>query len=265
MRVLVTGGTGVLGRELVRFLEPEADVQVLTRRPDGRPGYVRGDLDTGEGLVAAMDGVEVIAHCASAADYRRPRRDVEQARRLLAAAREGRPHIVYISIVGIDRVPFGYYRAKLAVEELLAESGMPWTVLRTTQFHDLALLFLMLATKPPVTVLPRGFRGQPVDVGEVAGTMAKLVLGEPAGRVPDMGGPRVEDGEEMLRLFLTATRRRRALVKVPLPGRVAAAFRAGGHLLSDGVRGERTFEEYLRARVRPDGSFDPPYKLGLRR
>lgn len=265
MKVLVTGGTGVLGREVVRLVEPAAEVRVLSRSAGDRAGFVRGDLSTGEGVAEAVRGVDVIAHCASAADYRRPQRDVEQARVLLEATREGRPHVVYISIVGIDRVPFGYYRAKLAVEELLAGSGLPWTVLRTTQFHDLALLFLMLATKPPIAVLPRGIRGQPVDVGEVAERLAELVLAGPAGRVPDLGGPRVEEGEEMLRTFLTLTRRRRPVVKVPVPGRVAAAFRAGGHLLTDGMKGRRTFEEYLRDRVRPDGSFDPPYELKLRR
>lgn len=264
MRVLVTGGTGVLGRELVRRLDGTADVRVLSRRGTG-PGQVRGDLETGEGLAEAVAGMDVIAHCASAADYRRPQRDVEQARRLVEAAGAGGPHVVYISIVGIDRVPFGYYRAKLAVERLLEDSGLPLTVLRTTQFHDLALLFLMLAAKPPVALLPRGMRGQPLDVGEVADLMAELVRGDPAGRVPDLGGPRVEDADEMMRLYLELTRQRKPVLRLPLPGRTLAAFRAGGHLLTEGERGKRTFEEYLRARVRPDGSVDLPYELKLRR
>ena len=261
MRVLVTGGTGVLGRELVpRLRDNGAEVRVLSRRPVDRPGFAQGDLETGEGLAAALDGVDTVAHCASSADYLRPRRDVEAARRLLAAARDSGPHLVYISIVGVDEIAFGYFRAKRATERLIEDSGLPWTTLRTTQFHDLSLRFLMLMAKPPVILVPRGFKGQPVDTGEVADRMAELVLGEPAGRVPDMGGPRVEDSEQMLRRFLALTGRRRPVLHVPAPGRVAAGFRAGHHLLSgDGVRGTRTFEEYLRTRIGPDGTVEPPY------
>lgn len=261
MTILVTGGTGVLGREVVRRLEDRADVRVLSRRPQDRPGFVRGDLDTGEGLAEAVAGADVIVHCASSADYRRPQRDVEGTRRLIEAASKATPHLVYISIVGVDRIPFGYYRAKLASERLVEASGLPWTTLRTTQFHDLALLFLMLLAKGPVALVPRGFQGEPVDVGEVADRMAALALGDPIGRAPDMGGPRVEDGEEMMRLYLAATGKRRPVVRTPLPGRVAAAFRAGGHLLVDGDRGTRTFEEYLRSRIGPGGRVEPPYEL----
>lgn len=262
MTVLVTGGSGVIGSALVERLGGRTAVRVLSRRPREGAWWVRGDLETGEGLTTAVDGVDVVAHCASAADYRRPERDVAQARRLLAAVGDARPHLVYISIVGVDRVRFGYYRAKLATEQLLEASGVPYTILRTTQVHDLALMFLMLLTRGPVAVAPRGFRVQPVDTGEVADRMAELVLGGPAGRVPDLGGPRVESAQEMVRAYLAATGRRRPVLRVPLPGRAGADFRAGGHLLGpDGVRGERTFADFLRSRVRPDGSVAAPYDL----
>lgn len=260
--VLVTGGTGVLGSALVKQLGGRADLRVLSRRASDDQAFVQGDLETGQGLEAAVDGVDVIAHCASAADYRRPRRDVEQTRRLLLAAGDRRPHIVYISIVGIDRIPFRYYKAKLECEQLIQHSGLPWTIFRTTQFHDLALLFLQIMTKLPVAIVPRGFRGQPVDVDEVAIRMAELVLGEPAGRVPDMGGPRIEDAADMVRTYLELTKRSRRIVQAPLPGKVAGGFRAGHHMVTgDGIHGRRTFSDYLHERVRPDGSVDAPYKL----
>lgn len=260
--VLVTGGTGVLGSALVKQLEGRADVRTLSRRASDNPDVVRGDLETGEGLEAAVDGVDVIAHCATAADYRRPRRDVEQTRRLLLAAGNRRPHVAYISIVGIDRIPFRYYKAKLECEELIQHSGLPWTIFRTTQFHDLALLFLQILTKPPVAIVPRGFQGQPVDVNEVAIRMAELVLGEPAGRAADMGGPRIENATDMVRTYLELTKKGRRVVQVPLPGKVAGGFRAGHHMVtSDGIHGQRTFSQYLKERVRPDGTVDAPYKL----
>ena len=266
MKVLVTGGTGVLGRELVQRLNGRAEVRVLSRKPAERPGFVQGDLSTGDGLDAALEGVDVVAHLASASDYRHPERDVEQTRRLLAAAAPTRPHIVYISIVGVDKIPFGYYRAKLACEQMIEQSGLPRTTLRTTQFHDLALMLLMIVAKSPVVVLPRGLRGQPVHAGEVADRMADLVLREPAGRVPDMGGPEVLESKPLVRRYLELTNQRRPVIQVPVPGRTLAGFRAGHHLLSDGgVRGTRTFEDYLAAKLGPNGSVSWPYKPTLRR
>jgi uncharacterized protein YbjT (DUF2867 family) len=264
VNVLVTGGTGVAGRALSARLADRAQVRVLSRRP-GQPAAVPGDLETGEGLAAAVAGVDVIVHCASAADYRQPQRDVAQARRLLAALGSARPHLVYISIVGVDRVRFGYYRAKLATERLIESSGLPYTILRTTQFHDLVLLFLMQLARGPVAVAPRGFRSQPVDVGEVADRLAQLALGEPAARVPDLGGPAVESVEEMMRTYLSAISSRRPVLRLPLPGRAAADFRAGGHLPGpDATRGQRTFADFLAPRVRPDGTIAPPYDLARR-
>jgi len=95
--------------------------------------------------------------------------------------------------------------------------------------------------------------------------MTSLILGDPAGHVPDFGGPRVESVEETLPLFVALTRRRRLTLPLPIPGRVAAAFRAGGNLVSDRERGTCTFEEYLRSSIQPDGSIEPPYELKLRR
>ncbi|MBF8193129.1 SDR family oxidoreductase [Nonomuraea sp. K274] len=216
--VLVTGGTGVLGRELAGLLEDRAEIRVLSRRPPQRPGFVQGDLETGDGLAAALTDVDVIAHCASAADYRRPRRDVAQTRRLLDALDGARPHLVYISIVGVDRIPFGFFQAKLDAERLVEDSGLPWTILRATEFHDLVLMFLMKLARAPVAVVPRGACFQPVDVSDVAERMVELVLGPSAGRVRELGGPRVESMAELMRSYLTAAHRRRPVLKVPLPG-----------------------------------------------
>jgi uncharacterized protein YbjT (DUF2867 family) len=259
MRVLVTGGTGVLGRELVRRLGDRSEVRVLSRRPLQGPGFVQGDLETGEGLADAVDGVDVIAHCASAADYRRPQRDVAQTRRLVDALGDARPHVAYVSIVGVDRVSFGFLRAKLEAERVVEESGSPWTVLRATEFHDLVLMFLMRLAKGPVAVVPRGSLLQPVDVGEVADRMAKLVMGPPAGRVRELGGPRVHSMEDLMRAYLAAANRHRRILRIPVPGRLGAGLGVGDHLLTDGDRGTVTFDEYLRSRANADGVIEHPY------
>jgi uncharacterized protein YbjT (DUF2867 family) len=200
-------------------------------------------------------------HCATSADYRHPEREADQTRRLIAAA-DGTPHIVYISIVGVDRIPFSYYRAKLATERLLENSGLPWSVLRATQFHEFVLMFLILLSKGPVAFAPRDFPDQPVETQEVAERLAELALGDPAGRVPDLGGPQVERFDDMMRAFLAATGRRKPILTVPIPGKTARGFRAGGHLLDEtGVTGTRTFADFLEEHVTPKGSVKPPYSL----
>ncbi|MBF8191378.1 NAD(P)H-binding protein [Nonomuraea sp. K274] len=259
MRVLVTGGTGVLGRVLVQQLDGLSEVRVLSRRAPQGAGFVRGDLETGEGLADAVDGVDVIAHCASAADYWRPRRDVAQTRRLVGALGDARPHLVYVSIVGVDQASFGFLRAKLEAERVVEESGLPWTVLRATEFHDLLLMYLMRLAKGLVAVVLRGSLLQPVDVGEVAARMATLVLGPPGGRVRELGGPRVESMEDLMRAYLAAARQRRRVVTIPVPGRLGAGFGIGDHLLTDDDRGTVTFDEYLRSRVDADGLISHPY------
>ncbi|HEU5158586.1 MAG TPA: NAD(P)H-binding protein [Streptosporangiaceae bacterium] len=269
-RILVTGGTGVLGRGVVRRLAGRADVRVLSRRAARLPDaeVVRGDLNTGDGLGPALRDVEVVVHCAGySRDPLRPGRDTEQTRRLIESARAagGTPHLVYISIVGADRIPLGYYRAKLAGERLVAASGLPWTLLRATQFHELVLTLLMLGARGPVAIVPRGFRFQPVEAQEVADRMAELALRPSAGRVPDLGGPRVERVEDLMRAYLSAAGRRRRILALPLPGGIARGYRDGGNLLTDGVTGSRTFAEFLRASVRPDGPVAAPYGRKTRR
>ena len=250
--VLVTGGTGTLGRALVHtLLDAGRPVRVLSRRPrtpsvpDGVE-WVVGDLLTGEGLDAALSGVAAVVHCAS--NPRKPDEDVAAAERLvIAAQRTGAPHVVYISIVGIDRVPLPYYRAKLRVEEVLEAGAVPLTILRTTQFHDFVASLLGTCVLGPVALVPRGISIQPVDVREVALRLAELAVGPAAGRVDDIGGPQVLTVDELMRTFLAATGRRPWVWRLPFPGRVRA-FRTGGQLTPDHATGRLTFAEWLQSR-----------------
>ncbi|MEV6788060.1 NAD(P)H-binding protein, partial [Streptomyces sp. NPDC051098] len=175
--ILVTGGTGTLGTLVSARLRRDGhDVRVLSRR--AQPYAV--DLRDGTGLDAAVEGVDAIVHCATSP---RGGDDRSAARLLTAARRAGVGHLIYISIVGVDRVPLGYYRVKREVEQLIERSGASggpgWTVLRTTQFHELVLSLLAGASRLPVLPLPSGVRVQPVDAGEVADRLAELALGPP--------------------------------------------------------------------------------------
>jgi uncharacterized protein YbjT (DUF2867 family) len=274
--ILVTGGTGALGRQLVPRLRAAGhDVRVLSRRarpagdpssasgggassasgggpagdPDG-PGWAVGDLVTGAGLGEALRGVRTVVHCAS--DPRRPRRDLAAAGQLITAARAaGGPHLVYVSIVGVDRVPLGYYRIKLEAEQMVARSGLPWTVLRATQFHDLLCYLFGLAGTLPVLMVPAGVSFQPVDTGDVAGRLTELAAAPAAGRVADFGGPLVQDTAELARAWLRAAGRRRPVLPVRLPGRLMRGYAAGGHLAPDHADGRISFAGFLREHVSP--------------
>ncbi|MFI5686134.1 SDR family oxidoreductase [Streptomyces sp. NPDC051636] len=241
--ILVTGGTGTLGRLVAERLRAGGhDVRVLSRR--AQP-YAVDLREGGAGLDAAVAGAATIVHCASS-----PRGgDEKAAANLIAAARRAEVgHLVYISIVGVDRVPLGYYKSKLAVEKLVEESGLGWTVLRTTQFHDLPVQLFETLSRSPVLPLPAGVSDQPIEVAEVADRLAELAAGAPAGRVPDMGGPEVRTLESLARAYLKATGRRRPTLNLPLPGRTCRAFREGGHLTPERAVGKGTFEEYLGRR-----------------
>jgi uncharacterized protein YbjT (DUF2867 family) len=219
--------------------------------------YLTGDLATGEGIEPAVDGVGTIVHCAGG-----NKGDDVLTRNLLRAvsARGGAPHLVYISVVGADRIPivsavdrsmFGYFGSKLATERVVAESGLPWTTLRATQFYDLILMVARQLAKLPVIPLPAGSRFQPVDTDEVAARLVELALGEPSGLVPDLGGPRVYGAADMMRAYLRASHKRRPLLPVRLPGRAAAAVRDGVVLAPEHAVGKRTWEEFLAEQVSP--------------
>jgi uncharacterized protein YbjT (DUF2867 family) len=159
---------------------------------------------------------------------------------------------VYISIVGVDHLRNGFCRAKLQAEQSIEESGLPWTVLRATEFHDLLMTVLQRLSRAPAALVPRGSLLQPVDAGEVADRLVDLAMKPAAGRVRELGGPRVESMAELTRCYLTAARRSRAVIEVPVPARWAAGFGVGGHLLAHGDCGTVTFADHVRARLTPD-------------
>lgn len=212
--------------------------------------FVIGDLATGEGVEAAVEGVEIIVHCAGSA-----KGDEEKALNLVrAASGSGVRHLVYISVVGADRVPvksgvdramFGYFASKRAAEHLVIDSGIPWTILRATQFHDLLLTVAQAMAKLPVVPVFAGFRYQPVDADDVASRLVQLTLGEPAGLVPDLGGPQVYTMADLIRRYLHANHQRRLIMPIWLPGQAARAHRAGANLTPDHADGTRTWEEFL--------------------
>jgi len=222
-RILVTGGTGTLGRHVVPLLPPE--VRVLTRHEhEDSEGveYVTGDLLGGEGLDAALAGIETVLHLAGAAKGD----DAAASNLVQAAARADVRHLVVISVIGADTMPIAWFRTQLAVEQAVIDSGVPWTILRAAQFHDLALKTVGVLAKMPVVPIPGGLRFQPVDARDVAERLAELTLGEPAGRVPDIAGPSVYGIKDLVESYLKAYGKHRLTMPVRIPGKIGKAYRA---------------------------------------
>lgn len=261
--ILVTGGTGTLGRHVVAELRARGrDVRVLSRNlpqadaSAADPGieYVAADLATGQGLQGAFRGVDTVMHLAGSV-----KGDDEKARHLVDAAREADvKHIVYISVVGADDIPIesaidramlGYFGGKRAAEQIIASSGIRWTTLRATQFHDLTLKTVEAMAKLPLVPVPAGWRVQPIDAGEVAQRLVELALAAPAGLVPEIGGPRVYEMDDLVRSYLLATGKRRPIIHLPLPGRAARAYRDGANLAPDRAVGRGTWEAFLEERI----------------
>src|SRR6266487_4687107 len=196
MRVLVTGGTGRLGREVVPpCLQRGWAVRVMSRRPPpGQPGveWATADLASGTGVREATTGVDVVLHLASL-PYRGRRTDavdIEGTRTLTeAAARAGVGHVIYVSIVGADAIPWPYFRKKLAAEERLRSGQVAWSIVRATQFYPLLDTMLSWAARLPVLAGPANVPGRPVDPADVAARLITAVDAGPSLGVAEFAGP----------------------------------------------------------------------------
>jgi uncharacterized protein YbjT (DUF2867 family) len=260
--ILVTGGTGGLGRRVVaRLRDKGRNVRVLSRHPGDLPEGVEcmaGDLVKNLGVDEAIAGAEIVVHCAGVGKIKE---DTAQAQNLVAAARRsGVRHLVCISVVGAERIPvrsavdramFAYFGAQRSKELVIEQSGLPWTNLRASQFHDGFILAMVQAmSKMPIVPLPADTRFQPVDADEVADMLGELALDAPSGQVPDIAGPKIYDSESLLRSYLVAIGKQRPILKIRMPGAAAAAIRAGANLAPDRAIGRRTWEEFLATRAR---------------
>jgi uncharacterized protein YbjT (DUF2867 family) len=247
--VLVTGATGTLGRRVLpAALAAGHRVSALSRRDrteDSAVHWLRGDLLSGAGIDKALDAVDVVVNCATQPTRDR---DVASMHNLTSAARrEGVRHLVHVSIVGIDRIPLPYYKTKLRVEQELEGAGIGHTVLRATQFHDLINTSFSIQRYSPALWALRDVRFQPIDTLDVANRLVALIDAEPAGRVPDIGGPTVHTHAELARIYLTAHGGRRKVVSLPIPGRIVAGFRTGANLARDNPIGTTEFADYVAA------------------
>jgi uncharacterized protein YbjT (DUF2867 family) len=152
-----------------------------------------------------------------------------------------------MSIVGVDRVNLPYYRAKSACEQLVEHSGLPWTIQRTTQFHELIVWMCAIQRWLPVMLMPSGVSFQPIDAGEVAARLADLAGAPPAGRAPDMGGPQICPAVDLARAWTRSRSLRRPVAPVMMIGPGMRGLRDGAHLTPNNTDGRITFDQFLAA------------------
>lgn len=243
MKVTVLGGTGLLGRRVVRELAKDGVEHIIAGGSAEGMNAVAVDITTGRGVPEALGESDTVMLLSSnPANSRKV--DVEGTRKLLPLIEDR--HLVYISIVGADRHPYRYYRAQYEAEQMIAESVDNYSILRATQFHDL-LVYAMakLARMWPYCLVPSGFVFQPVSVDEVARHLVDAAKASTAGMLPDLGGPDIIDIKTLARTYMTAIGRERPVVGVYLPGKSARAFRQGLHTNPDRAVGHKTWEEHL--------------------
>lgn len=243
--VLVTGGTGVLGTRVVKRLLTEGHQVAITSRkasakaPEGVAVH-EIDMRTGAGLAEAVAGVDTIVHSASA-PFGAKKVEIGGARHLLEAIGDARPHLLYVSIVGVDRHPYSYYRAKRAAEQIFEAGEVPWTVQRATQFHNLLYEGLSF----PLFALPHGATFQPIDVSEVAGRLVELVAAGPSGLAEDIGGPEVLDIDDLLIQYREVLDKRPRVFTIPAAGKTLRAFGQGIQTCPDHRYGTLTWHDFL--------------------
>jgi uncharacterized protein YbjT (DUF2867 family) len=241
--VAVVGGTGTVGRHIVNCLRSRGeDPRVLSRRSAEHPV----DLATGAGLAGALEGCDVVID-ASNGPPRHPEAVLaDGCRRLVeAASGAGVSHLVCISIVGIDAVPMGYYRTKLAQEAIVTGGSVPWSIVRCTQFCE--LVDSMLSGLARWRISPRSSaRLQPLAAREAADAVADVAGRPPAAKRLYVAGPQLDDLSTLARVWAERRQRRGLPLPLPLPPKLGGPLRSGAlTCASPDVRGSMTFAAFL--------------------
>jgi len=260
--VLVTGGTGHLGRDLVTRLKRSYRVRVLARSAGSDPDveWIRGDLATGDGIADAVTGSQTVIHAATLSPAARrgyivPKDlwsspssvDRDGTERLLdKAAEAGVGHILYVSIVGIDRPRIPYLRRKLEAEYLIRQGRIPWSIARATQFHWLLDRMFGRMARLPIVPLP-DMQAEPVDTADFADYLIESVARGPVGRLADFGGPEVLTFSAAFDQWREARKRPVRTMRIPLPAVMSNAASAMSVSGPGSRRGSLTWANWLRS------------------
>ncbi len=255
MRILIAGGTGTAGRAVASRAAARGHEVVVLSRTGAAAGLpaaavaVAGDVTDLTTLTGALEGVDVLIDCTNIATQSEKKATeffTTSVRNLAAGA--GLRSYVLLSIVGIDRFPLGYYRAKLAQEQALAAAaagaGLDFAIVRATQFHDFPGQLLERLRKGRLAAVP-DMTSQPVDTTEVAAHLVDVAEQGLTGRAPDIAGPQPESIVDLTRRLVAHRGQRVRVVTLPLPPKAARANKAHALIPDGGVRGTITWAQWL--------------------
>ena len=203
MKIVIIGGTGLIGSKTVRILR-NAGHEVVAAAP--KLGI---DTITGEGLAEALKGAKVVIDLANSPSFE-DKAVLEffktSGRNLLGAGHKaGVQHHIALSVVGTDRLPeSGYLRAKLAQEKLITDSGIPYTIVRSTQFFEFLGGIAQSGAEGNTVRLPTG-HVQPIASGDVAKIMAEVALSKPVNGIIEIAGPERVRLSDLVARYLAAT------------------------------------------------------------
>ncbi len=241
MKIAIAGGSGTLGRHVTSALADRGhEVRVLSREfPVG--------LVSGDGLGRALNGCSVVVDASNGTSSRRAAQVlVDGSRRLLLAGQSaGVGHHVCVSIVGCERFSMGYYGVKTEQERIVETGPVPWTIVKATQFHELAAAALAAASRWRVPPVPQ-MRPQTVAAAEVGRAVADVAEAQPRHCRLLVAGPELTSARDLARSWRSVTGRAAVMVPVPVLGTLGRELRTGG-LTTDhpDVRGTQTFAAWL--------------------
>ena len=227
MKFAIIGGTGLIGSQVVRNLQAAGHEAVPHSQSTGV------DVVSGRGLDEAVAGVDVVVNLTNSPtfDEASPAFFQSSMDNLLAAARKGGVgHVVILSIVGVDQVPeLDYYRAKVLQEEILAASGIPYSIVRATQFMEFIDAVLSWTADGDTVRLP-ATPIQPIASRDVARAVAEVAAGEPLNGIRTVAGPDIFTLDELGRITLSRKGDGRTVVTDPAAGMFAVVR---GDVLTD--------------------------------
>ncbi|PTT63735.1 SDR family oxidoreductase [Arthrobacter sp. HMWF013] len=245
MKIAVAGGTGTVGRHVVRVARERGHEVVSLSRREGV------NLITGKGLNEALQNVDTVIDVSGIRELT-TKKNVDffttSTQNLLAAEKKaGTKHHIALSIVGIHLAKSGLYAGKLAQEEAVRHGDVRWTILRATQFHEFVPMTLGYTSAGPLALVPRMLM-QPVAAAEVAEALVDAAEAGPKGRLPDLGGPGKERLADLVRAYLRKTGKKKLIVQVPVPGPMGKAMRSGDLIPEPGAAvGRQTFAQWLES------------------
>ncbi len=212
-RILITGGNGTLGRQLVASLQEKSIVRVMSRHPQSdntgnQVEWAQADVTTGEGVTEALQQADIIVNCLSSPMADTYEADIKGTKNLLAQAKHlGVQYVLHISIIGIDRIIYRYYQYKLGAELVVVESGIPYAIARIGQFHSFVdyLLSPLKQAEGDEVSIPVDVKFQPIDTTDVVAHLAPYILEATyQGRLPDFAGPDILNLKDLASSWLKA-------------------------------------------------------------